>query len=89
VIINIAQQTLIQNIAKFIFKNAITTHSRLYNDFLEPKQQNAPPLDMAAKATMQTSPLKINYIHENCPCPSIFLQCFDTVGWAAGRASGL
>jgi len=43
VIINIAQQTLIQNIAKFIFKNAITTHSRLYNDFLEPKQQNAPP----------------------------------------------
>ena len=21
--------------------------------------------------------------------PSVYLQCFDTVGWAAGRASGL
>jgi len=24
-----------------------------------------------------------------CPCAFLCLQCFDTVGWAAGRASGL
>ena len=33
-----------------------------------------------------------NYHHVNCCLVSFsayFLQCFDAVGWAAGRASGL
>ena len=37
--------------------------------------------------------LKIRYnthnFHHNYPSQSLCLQCFDAVGWAAGRASGL
>jgi len=46
-------------------------------------------MDMCTLETAQSNPKKCNDIILIISFQDFSLQCFDTVGWATGRASGL
>ena len=64
-----------------------------YRPFLPPNQQKM--LEFSSTVLPAPSPYHWSISNNNdninnrCLCIDYCLQCFDTVGWAAGRASGL